>query len=208
MNAFDERPGGSDLNKILLVVAVAWAYAILIGSFWWIMTAIRESGAGLPAAMGATAAYALLVMVIALVGRRAWRRTSGDPTTPALDRRNRRTMAAGVVYTALLLAVVWLQRLHPVHGPLAYALAVLPAIPVVGMVVSMGLYFREETDEVERAIRIENALWATGGTLALATVWGFAEMLADAPHVGAWLWFPVWAVFGSVSDFFIRRRYR
>ena len=124
------------------------------------------------------------------------------------ERRNRRTVSAASIYVVLLLGVVWLHALHPVHGALAYALAVLPAIPVVGMVVAMGLYFREETDEVERSIRIENALWATGGTLALVTVWGFAELLAGAPHVGAWIWFPVWAVFGSVADFFIRRRYR
>jgi MFS family permease len=158
--------------------------------------------------MGASVAYVILAGVIGYWFRRTWRRVSGDPCTPALERRNRRTMAAAAIYAVLLLAVVWLHAFHPVQGALAYVLAVLPAIAVVGMVVAMGLYFREETDEFERSIRIENALWATGGTLAIATVWGFAELLAGAPHVGAWIWFPVWALFGSVADFFIRRRYR
>jgi hypothetical protein len=117
-------------------------------------------------------------------------------------------MASAEIYAVILLAVTWLPTVHPVHGALAYGLALLPAIPVVGMAVAMGLYFREENDEFERVVRIEQALWATGGTLTIATVWGFTEMLADAPHLPNWIWFPVWALLTAVADFFIRRRYR
>ena len=108
----------------------------------------------------------------------------------------------------LLIAVAWVHVLHPVQGPLAYVLALLPAIPVVAMVAAIGLYFREETDEFERAVRTENAMWATGATLAIATVWGFAEMLAGAPHVDSYIWFPVWAICGGIAEFFVRRKYR
>ena len=68
----------------------------------------------------------------------------------------------------LLLAATWLHVIFKLQGVVAYALAVLPALPVVGMAVAVGLYFREETDEFERAVRVESALWATGVTLAAA----------------------------------------
>jgi hypothetical protein len=157
--------------------------------------------------MGASVVYVVLTLGISTGFTRLWRAAAGGSRTPALLRRDRRIMLSSAIYAALLLAVVWLQRIHPVHGPLAYALAVLPAIPVVVIVAAMGLYFRDETDEFERVVRIENALWATGGTLAIATVWGFAEMLAQAPHTPAWVWFPLWALSTSVADIFTRRRY-
>jgi hypothetical protein len=207
MNIVDDRPDDTGRVKVLLLVGVVWLYAILVGSYWWAMVAIRDNHLGPPAAFACSAVYTVLILGTAFGFIRLWRGAVGG-STPALRRRDRRTMVSAAIYAALLLAVAWLQRLHPVHGVLAYALALLPAIPVVAMAVAMGLYFREETDEFERTVRVENALWATGGTLAIATVWGFAEMLAQAPHAGAWVWFPLWAAFTSVADIFTRRRYR
>jgi len=76
------------------------------------------------------------------------------------------------------------------------------------MVVAMGLYLREETDEFQRTVHVEGALWATGGILALTTMWGFAEMLAGAPRLPAWLLFPIWAVMLSFGVVASRRRFR
>jgi hypothetical protein len=104
--------------------------------------------------------------------------------------------------------VVFVRVTHPPQGVLAYALAVLPAIPVVGMGWAMGRYIRHEADEFERAVYVENALWATGAILSIATVWGFAETLAGAPRAPGWLWFPIWCLFTAIADIFTRRRYR
>jgi hypothetical protein len=208
MNTADERPEMSDRTKLVMAASLLAALAILIFTFGWIMQVIRDHHLGQSYSMGATLVYVILALAISNIFNRAWRTLSGCNWTPALARRNRRTMASGAIYAVLLIGVVWLQKVHPVQGALAYGLALLPAIPVVGMVVATGLYFREETDEFERAVRAENALWATGATLGIAAVWGFAEMLAQAPHAPNWLWFPVWALFTAVADFFIRRRYR
>lgn len=170
--------------------------------------AISENHLGLSASMAASLVYGVLVIAIATGFNRLWRGGAGGGCTPALMRRDRRTLISALIYVVALLAVVWVEKIHPVRGLLADALALLPAAPVIGMVAATGLYFREETDEFERAVRVENALWATGGTLAIATVWGFAELLASAPHVAGWIWFPLWALFGQVADVFTRRRYR
>jgi hypothetical protein len=208
MNTIGDRPEGADRTKVLLVGGVVGAYSVLVVTFLFAMKAARANHLGPTMGMAASAAYVILVLAIAHVFHRAWRGVAGKSWTPALARRNRRSMRAAAIYAVLLMIVTWVHVLHPIRGPLAYALALLPAIPVVAMVAAIGLYFREETDEFERAVRTENALWATGVTLAIATVWGFAEMLADAPHVNSFIWFPVWAVCGQTAEFFVRRRYR
>jgi hypothetical protein len=85
---------------------------------------------------------------------------------------------------------------------------VLPTVPLLAVIVSMGLYLREETDEFERAVHTESALWASGGVLILATLLGFFELLAGGPRFPNWLWFPAWCVMIGLASLFIRRRYR
>jgi hypothetical protein len=72
----------------------------------------------------------------------------------------------------------------------------------------MGLYLREETDEFERAIQAEAALWASGGMLALATIWGFLELFELVPHIQTWWAFPIWAFLLGPGQVIARRRYR
>jgi hypothetical protein len=63
-----------------------------------------------------------------------------------------------------------------------YALAALPALPVMACFALMGRYLVEEKDEYIRTRTATQSLWATGVTLAAATLWGFLED-AGAPHV-------------------------
>ena len=208
MSMLDEQPKAPVGARALVKFGTLAAYAVLIATFWYAMTVIRTRRLGLPAEIFASAAYVILVGATVYASRRAWRRVSGAVVTTALLRRGRRTLVCALIYGVLLLAATWLHVIFKLQGVVAYALAVLPALPVVGMAVAVGLYFREETDEFERAVRVESALWATGVTLAAATVWGFAELLADAPHIQAWLWFPIWALFSGIADSFTRRRYQ
>ena len=75
-------------------------------------------------------------------------------------------------------------------------------------IVIMGLYLREETDELERAIVGEAALWATGGLLAIATTWGFLEQYGLVMHIEAWAAFPLWAFCLGPANIIVRRRYQ
>lgn len=208
MNALDERPEQSGLTKVLMVVAALWAFAILAGLFWWAMIAIRDSHLGQGVEMAATAAYTAAVLAGVWVCYRVGRRLSDCVPSQAMDRCQRRQMFAAALYVVLLFTAIWVRPLLKPQTAAAYALAILPALPVLGMVGAVGLYFREETDEFERAVRVEGALWATGGVLALATVWGFAELLAGAPHLQSWALAPVWSVLFSFGVMASRRRYR
>jgi hypothetical protein len=164
--------------------------------------------AGLVAETAAILIYGAVIVGLASwlasVGMRAMRAT---PSAAAKRYRRRFTIAMGFYVLALTGAIVAWQALRP-EAALAYGLAILPALPLMGAIAAMGFYLKEETDEFERAIQAESALWATGGLLAVATVWGFLEMFGLVPHVQSWVAFPAWAIFLAPAQVIARRRYR
>jgi len=111
-------------------------------------------------------------------------------------------------YVAFLFFAKWTFRhLHPT-GILVYLLAVLPALPLIGSLVVVGLYIAEESDEFERSIIVQSMLWGLGGSLAISTIWGSLEDFANAPHVSSfWVYFFFW-IFMGLSQPLIRLRYR
>ena len=119
------------------------------------------------------------------MGMRGW--------TPAFRRYQQRVVGASLAYAVLLLGAVWLFKHHPPEGALRYVVAAAPAVPLVGIFACLGLFLKEEEDEFQRAIMVEQMLWAMGATLSIATVWGFLENFGVAPHVEAYwsavLWF-------------------
>jgi hypothetical protein len=51
---------------------------------------------------------------------------------------------------------------HP-HGVLAYAVAVLPALPIAGALVGTGMYLGEEKDEFQRNSLVQALLGGRAG---------------------------------------------
>ena len=97
---------------------------------------------------------------------------------------------------------------EPNAAPLAFLIALTPALPIVACVVVMGLYLKEETDEFWRTHQTESALLATGGMFIVATAWGFLETFRLVPHAPAWAVFPLWAILLGPASMIIRARYR
>src|SRR4051812_23518901 len=95
--------------------------------------------------------------------------------TPAYSRYQRRVIAASVAYAVVLCGAVWTFKHAPPGGVLAYGLAVLPALPILGMFAALGLYLHEEVDEYQRYLTARQIVIATGLTLGVCTVWGFIE---------------------------------
>jgi hypothetical protein len=132
-----------------------------------------------------------------------------DRTVGAAGRRYvRRYVVAMVAYAALLVGVLkLLQRTTP-PVPLRYLLAVLPALPILGVVWALGRFLVEEQDEVVRAMMVRQLLWSSAAALSAATLWGFLEALGGAPHLRAYWVFPVFCAAMLVSLPFVRRKYR
>ena len=112
---------------------------------------------------------------------------------PAQRRYNRNVLVLSAIYAVTLIAAISFFRSNSPTGLLAYATAVLPAFPIVGIFVAMGRYLIDEQDEYVRMLTVRQTLWATGFALSVATVWGFLESFDLVEHLDAYyiavLWF-------------------
>jgi hypothetical protein len=130
------------------------------------------------------------------------------PATPAARRYTIRFFTAMAAYVIALFSVAWyVPRFHPT-GALVYSLAVMPAIPILAVIVVVGLYLAEEKDEFQRTVLVQSMLWSIGLTLATTTVWGFLEAFANVIHFQPYLAFPLFWFFVGVSTPFLKMRYR
>jgi hypothetical protein len=113
-----------------------------------------------------------------------------------------------LVYIVFLFVAQRTFHQHHPTGFLAYLLAILPALPLIGSLVIVGLYIAEESDEFLRSILIQSMLWGLGGALSVGTVWGFLEDFTNAPHISIFYIYVFFWIFMGISQPFIRMRYR
>jgi hypothetical protein len=74
-----------------------------------------------------------------------------------------------------LFAAVDSFRQHLVSGPIAYPLAILPALPIIGVFWAVMRLLIEEPDEFLRMLLVRQALVATGFCLTVTTIWEFLQ---------------------------------
>lgn len=126
------------------------------------------------------------------------------PLTPAWKRYNSRMIWLWLLYAAFLFAAIYLFKQRLVGGTAAYLVAILPAIPIIGVFATVGRYLIEEGDEYLRMLMVRQTLWATGFALSLATVWGFLESFELVGHVEAYYVAVVWFLGLGVGAFMNR----
>ena len=108
----------------------------------------------------------------------------------------RRFSIAMTVYVAMVVAASLLSETRLGEGPAIWVIAVLPALPLLYVFYAMGRYLSEQSDEYVKMLEIRKALVATGVTLAVATILGFLEIYAEAPHMPLFFIPVIW--FGSL----------
>ena len=114
--------------------------------------------------------------------------------SPAITRYTRRFLLASFGYMlGLGLAVTINDRVDLGTGE-SFMIALLPIIPVFGMIWTMARYIVEEEDEYLRHRSIMANLFGLGVVLAFGTFWGFLETFDVVPHIWAWWPFPTWAI--------------
>ncbi len=128
---------------------------------------------------------------------------------PAQKRYNMRVVVLSLIYAILLLAAVYIFKHHLVDGPLAWLVAVLPALPIVGIFGAIGGYLVEERDEYLRMLMVRQTLYASGFAMSLATIWGFLESFDMVGHVESYyvavLWFGGLGLGACLNNFSIGR---
>ena len=102
--------------------------------------------------------------------------------SPALRRYLSRLAALMCIYILTLFIAVKAFRADAVSGAAAYALAILPALPVIGVFWAVMRLLVEEPDEFIRLIHVRQCLVATGFCLTVMTVWEFLQNFDLAPR--------------------------
>jgi len=131
-----------------------------------------------------------------------------DRMGPVMKRYRSRLAIALMSYCVVLMGSIYLLRHADLSGPLLWIIAAAPAIPILGVLVVMGLYLREEPDELERAVHVEAMIWGLGVVLAVTTVWGFLSNASVVPAPPLFLVFPLFCLAWGFSQPLIRRRYQ
>ena len=113
--------------------------------------------------------------------------------TPAWKRYNWRVIWLSLIYATFLLPAVYGFKHKLIPEALQYLVAILPALPIIGIFFAIGRYLVEEQDEYVRMLMVRQTLWASGFALSVATIWGFLENFDLVGHAdGYWVcvaWF-------------------
>jgi hypothetical protein len=129
-------------------------------------------------------------------------------SNPATRRYMVRVAVVMTLYVAFLFLAVWtFKHTHPA-GILAWLLAILPSLPIIGCLVIIGVYLTEEKDEFQRMVLIQSMLWSIGTTLSITTVWGFLENFLHVWHFDLYLVFPLFWFLAGVFNPIFKARYR
>ena len=95
--------------------------------------------------------------------------------SPAMRNYLIRLAVLMTIYLVTLLAAVTAFKTLNISGIAAYALAVLPALPIIGVFWAVMRLLVEETDEFIRMMQVRQSLVATGFCLTVMTVWEFLQ---------------------------------
>jgi uncharacterized YccA/Bax inhibitor family protein len=128
--------------------------------------------------------------------------------SPAVRRYLVRFAIAMVLYAACLVLSIWLFVHHHPTGPLAWLLAVLPALPIIGQLAVFGMYLSEEKDEFMRNLQVQSLIWGIGATLTVTVVWGFLESFVHLRHLDLILVYPLYCGLSGIALAVQQMRYR
>jgi hypothetical protein len=143
--------------------------------------------------------WVLALTVAAPVAALGWlalqavrRRRMSNCNNPAQRTYVRRAAPMMIGYVAALFIAIRLHDTMAPTGPLAVALAILPALPLIGVVWALGRLLVEEQDEYLRSLHVRQFMIATGFMLVVTCVWGFLENFELVPHVPMYWAFIIW----------------
>lgn len=113
---------------------------------------------------------------------------------PAVVRYTKGIAASSLLYVLGLGLAITLDRRSELVGATAFLVALLPVIPILGMIWVMGRYLVEEQDEYLRHRATIASLIGLALVLSVGSFWGFLETFGLVPHVPGWWAVPIWAI--------------
>lgn len=170
---------------------VFWG-TLLFASFA-IIAALRISSA-IDSVTGFILMAASMGLMIPLVRCISAQQKRSGTMSPAVVNYTRGIMLSSFAYAVGLGIAVRLNDQMELTGLVAFAVALLPVIPTLGMVYTMGKYLVSEQDEYLRHRAMIANIVGLGAVLAIGSFWGFLETFGLVPHVPGWWAVPIWAI--------------
>jgi hypothetical protein len=84
----------------------------------------------------------------------------------------------------------------------------LPAVAILGVIVTFGLYLEEEKDEFQRNMLVQALLWGLGGVFVFTSAWGSLETFTHIRHFQPSWTFQVFWAFVAIRIPFLLKKYR
>ncbi len=152
-------------------------------------------------------AISMLLLVPMIRSMRAAGPT-GSSNSAAAIRYTKRIGISSALYVLGLGIAITIDRRMELSTALAFAIAMLPVLPIFGTIWSMGRYLVEEKDEYLRHRAAMASLAGLGLLLGVASFWGFLETFGIVPHAEGWWAVPIWAVGMGLSQGWMSHRDR
>jgi hypothetical protein len=101
-----------------------------------------------------------------------------------LQQSSLRMFSIWLLLMVFLTVASWHHFFPDLSGWLHYFFAVLPALPIAGMMAVVGRYVVRETDEYVKTVVTSSVLWAAGCTLVAGIMLGsLAEFMPRIGHI-------------------------
>ena len=165
---------------------------MMLGSFG-VIAGLKLSGA-IASPVGFVLMAAAMLWLIPVVRSGMAKQKRCGTLSPAVVRYNTRFMLASFGYILGLGLAVWLNDRFDLGGSIAFLVALLPVIPTLAMVWTMGRYLVEESDEYLRYRAMIANIVGLGAVLSVGCFYGFLETFQLVPHVPGWWAVPIWAI--------------
>ena len=107
--------------------------------------------------------------------------------------------ASTVVLALSITAARHLIEQALVGGPLAWVVALVPGLAMLGFFYAYGMLIVEQKDEFIRMLVIRQLIIATGIALSFATVWGFLEEFGLVEHIYPYYFAIAWVVGAAIG---------
>lgn len=128
--------------------------------------------------------------------------------SPAEGRYRRDVMRFMAAYVVVLFCASWFVKHDGGNRFFVYFWSVLPAIPVLGVMVRMGRYLQEEKDEYLRLMAMQAILVGTATAMAVLVVSDFLRAFASAAALPPFVSFVTFALAMAATQAVQRRRNR
>ena len=114
--------------------------------------------------------------------------------SPATRRYIKRLTLLMALYMVAVFTAGWVFRHTAISGPAAWAMALAPALPIIGVFWAVMRLINEESDEFIRMLIVRQCLVATGFCLTVMTLWEWLQNYdlvapGNAGFGAAFFWF-------------------